>query len=194
MKQLKIALPDDLRAKLDEAAGNSGRSLAEEIRSRVERTFQQEGGSPPARPDIAELRKRILALVAMVEFATKKKWNEHPATAYLLELTIGKFLQRRYGTAVIDRIATSEEFMREGISASEHPTEIAARIEAYVHASLSIQRRLDEAYRRGQTEGQRMSLLIDEAIAEVTRGKEEDEIVTQTEIDEAIERKEGGKV
>jgi len=35
MKQMKVALPDDLRARLDAASKKSGRSVAEEIRARV---------------------------------------------------------------------------------------------------------------------------------------------------------------
>jgi hypothetical protein len=40
MKQLKISLSDDLRARLDAAASKSGNSVAEEIRQRLDHTFE----------------------------------------------------------------------------------------------------------------------------------------------------------
>jgi hypothetical protein len=42
MKQMKVALSDELRARLDAASAKSGQSVAEEIRSRVETSFKQE--------------------------------------------------------------------------------------------------------------------------------------------------------
>jgi hypothetical protein len=42
MKQLKVSLPDDLRAQLDLAAMAAGNSVAEEIRRRLERSFAQD--------------------------------------------------------------------------------------------------------------------------------------------------------
>ena len=46
MQRLKIALPDQLRAQLDAASAKSGRSVAEEIRSRVEASFAQAADQP----------------------------------------------------------------------------------------------------------------------------------------------------
>jgi hypothetical protein len=39
MKQFKIVLPEDLRARLDAAIAKSGRSIADEIRTRVEQSL-----------------------------------------------------------------------------------------------------------------------------------------------------------
>jgi hypothetical protein len=49
MRQLKVSLPDDLRAKLDKASESSGKSLGDEIRTRLERTFHEDAVDGPTR-------------------------------------------------------------------------------------------------------------------------------------------------
>ena len=59
MKQLKVAFPDELRRALEAAAAESGRrSLADEIRARVEQTFRQESD-----PTTKHLIDAILSMV-----------------------------------------------------------------------------------------------------------------------------------
>ena len=60
MKQLKVAFPDELRRALEAAMAASGRrSLADEVRARVELTFRQESDT---------MAKRLIdAILAMVD-------------------------------------------------------------------------------------------------------------------------------
>jgi hypothetical protein len=58
MRQLKVSLPDDLRAKLDKASERSGKSLGDEIRTRLESSFQEDGVDEPTR-DLIEAVKWI---------------------------------------------------------------------------------------------------------------------------------------
>ncbi len=66
MKQLKVSLPDDLRAKLDKATTLSDKSLGDEIRTRLERTFDEDSVEKPTRDLIeavkwmaAEIRRQV---------------------------------------------------------------------------------------------------------------------------------------
>jgi hypothetical protein len=74
MKQLKIVLPVELRAELDAAAAKSGKSVAEEIRSRVEWTFDLE---PMDKPTL-ELLTAVALMAAAVERETGAAWHTHP--------------------------------------------------------------------------------------------------------------------
>jgi hypothetical protein len=73
MKQLKVNLPDDLRARLDAASAKSGQSVAEEIRSRVEQSFAQEAVDKPAR----DLFEGLTLMPAEIELETGAAWHKH---------------------------------------------------------------------------------------------------------------------
>src|SRR5258706_3871554 len=75
VRQLKIVLGDDLRAKLDEVTAASGNSIAEEIRSRVERTFSAEKAAIDAKTQ--DLLDYIVRLASQVELETGSPWHEH---------------------------------------------------------------------------------------------------------------------
>jgi hypothetical protein len=64
MQRLKIALPDELRARLDAASKKSGQSVAEEIRSRVEASFTRETADQPT-ADFLEGLARMAAEIAL---------------------------------------------------------------------------------------------------------------------------------
>ena len=76
MGQLKITLPDDLRADLDAACAASGFSLAEEIRSRVERTLKEDAIDPVTR----SLMNYVVRLANLIKAQTNRlDWYSHPA-------------------------------------------------------------------------------------------------------------------
>jgi hypothetical protein len=80
MGQLKITMPDDLRVKLDQASAKSSLSVAEEVRSRVERTFQEDAADPPTR----ELMDTVQKLAELVKLQTGRPWHEDDRGANLL--------------------------------------------------------------------------------------------------------------
>jgi len=73
MKQLKVALPDDLRVRLDAASEKSGRSVAEEIRLRVERTLELDSMDGPTR----EFFKGLVLMPAEIQRETGTVWHKH---------------------------------------------------------------------------------------------------------------------
>jgi hypothetical protein len=85
MKQLKISLPDELRAKLDEAAAASGKSVAEEIRSRVEQTFREESQAQWEDDKMRGLYDAIHWLALNIHLNMEAKWhqNQHVMSALL---------------------------------------------------------------------------------------------------------------
>ena len=73
MQRLKIALPDELRARLDAASAKSGQSVAEEIRSRVEASFAREAADKPSADFLADLA----LMPAEIELETGAAWHVH---------------------------------------------------------------------------------------------------------------------
>jgi hypothetical protein len=90
MQRLKIALPDELRAQLDAASTKSGRSVAEEIRSRVEATFALETVDRATRDFIAGVAR----MPAEVELETGAAWHKHAGAWAVFRAAILSRLQR----------------------------------------------------------------------------------------------------
>jgi hypothetical protein len=98
MGQLKITMPDELRAQLDQASAKSSLSVAEEIRSRVERTFQEEAADPPTR----ELMDAVQKIAELVKLQTGRPWHEDDRAATLFHHAIIHRLLRLYPNIGID--------------------------------------------------------------------------------------------
>src|SRR5262249_15593412 len=85
-KQMGVALPDDLRAKLDAAAVESGISLAEEIRRRLERSFTQDANEKAQDPKTRELADDVMRLAEAITYQAKHEgdrswvWHSNAAT------------------------------------------------------------------------------------------------------------------
>jgi plasmid stability protein len=73
MKQLKVSLPDDLRARLDARSAENNRSVAEEIRSRVEASFAQEAVDKPMR----DLLESAALLATEIERECGASWDQN---------------------------------------------------------------------------------------------------------------------
>jgi hypothetical protein len=89
MQQLKISLPDWIRAALDKASAKSGRSLAEEIRDRLAWSFDYEGLDKPSR-DLLQAVKE-LGLLHYVD--TGHEWSATLNGRQALGLAIQGFLE-----------------------------------------------------------------------------------------------------
>jgi hypothetical protein len=74
-KQMGVALPDALRGQLEEASAKAGRSIAEEIRQRLERTFEEDARDPVLREFVSD----IIGLSIYLKGDTGSAWHEHPA-------------------------------------------------------------------------------------------------------------------
>jgi plasmid stability protein len=72
-KQLKVSLPDELRARLDAASAKSGRSVAEEIRSRVEASFAEAADQPTH-----DFLRGVALMAAEIARETGAVWHKHP--------------------------------------------------------------------------------------------------------------------
>lgn len=90
MQRLKVALPEDLRARLDAASAKSGQSVAEEIRSRVEASFAQEAVDKATR----DLLDGVARMPAEIELETGAAWHKHPGAWAVLRAAILSRLQR----------------------------------------------------------------------------------------------------
>jgi hypothetical protein len=84
MQRLKIALPDDLRARLDAASAKSGQSVASEIRHRIEASFAREAADRPTR----DLIEGVARMAAEIERETGSTWHEHAGAFETLEWAI----------------------------------------------------------------------------------------------------------
>jgi hypothetical protein len=85
MKPLKVALPDDMRAKLEALASESGCSIADEIRQRIALSLLADESDAPTR----ELNHGIKRIVRDVQYATGLNWHVHPLahTAFIEAIT-----------------------------------------------------------------------------------------------------------
>jgi hypothetical protein len=92
VKQLKISMPDELRVKLDEAAGVSGKSVAEEIRSRVERTFQVQRRAEWSDDETLGLYDAIQWLAMNIHLNMEAKWHQNRHVLYALLEAIGDYM------------------------------------------------------------------------------------------------------
>jgi hypothetical protein len=89
-KQLNVALSDDLRAQLDAASREAGRSIAEEVRQRLERSFFGDDHVDQRTRDLAMAIGRFARLL---EHDRGSAWHADPTTHAALGELIGMWLQ-----------------------------------------------------------------------------------------------------
>jgi hypothetical protein len=92
VKQLKISMPEELRAKLDEAAGVSGKSVAEEIRSRVEQTFQVQRRTEWSDDETRGLCDAIHWLAMNIHLNMEADWHQNRHVRRALEDAISEYM------------------------------------------------------------------------------------------------------
>lgn len=137
-KQMGVALPHELRARLEKASTAAGISIAEEIRRRLERSYKEDDFYA-SRPDLRKLALMVQLMARMAENATGDKWNEHDETGMLLSLAIKKHLEL-HGAAdeddYVDEIEVCEAMQRKGMKKSYEPKWLAEQIESRAHFQI----------------------------------------------------------
>jgi hypothetical protein len=90
MKPLKIALPPDLRDRLERSAAKHGRSIGEEVRVRVETTFALE------RIDFQTqgFMDLIWLLSLLIRPQTGHSWHEHAGAHHVFQQAVALLLAR----------------------------------------------------------------------------------------------------
>jgi hypothetical protein len=142
MKQLKVALSDDLRARLDAATARSGRSLADEIRRRVELSLEIDAEGGPT----AALAQAVLDLAALVYIDTGQNWYSHAAAHWAFRTALTAWLQRRRPAG--ERKFAPGDLPSTRLVASDDPEAIGLALEAINFQQPAMtpeqQRKLDE--------------------------------------------------
>jgi hypothetical protein len=91
MQQLKVSLPDEMRARLDAAASAAGHTLGEEIRLCIQRAYSWEQFDAPTQV----LMHLIGRLAAVTEVQTGRTWWHDPAAYYVFRSAAAILLGRR---------------------------------------------------------------------------------------------------
>jgi predicted DNA-binding protein len=96
MKQLKVALDDNLRVRLEEASAAAGRSLAQEIRSRIEFTTHFDP-TTRRRIDYDKETKQLAADVMWLAFEVSRQvgvpWNRNHNAYQAVAIAIQTWLE-----------------------------------------------------------------------------------------------------
>ena len=85
-----VALPDDLREQLQQAADAAGHSVAAEIRLRLEQSFRDDGIDPRTRLLMATINE----LAVLVKLQTSHHWFDHAAAGRVFRRMITARLAR----------------------------------------------------------------------------------------------------
>src|SRR5262245_4422164 len=91
MKQLKVSLPDDLRERIEKASADSGLSLGEEIRRRLERTLDEDAQDVKTRELVDDIRR--LAVMVFAHTHAKHRWHAHPKSHEALTEAVATWLE-----------------------------------------------------------------------------------------------------
>jgi hypothetical protein len=148
MKQLKIRLPDHLHEWVERAAAASERSLNEEVRMRLEASFEREGTDPETQALVAAVEN----LATLVKIQTAHKWHEHPAATRVLRHAITARLDRLKPNG--EEVFGTEELPKSRLAApgSDDPEVMALALEAIdfhaPHMRLEQSKMFEEAVRR----------------------------------------------
>jgi hypothetical protein len=133
MKQVKVSLPEDDWAKIEQAAQRTGHSLSAEVRKRLKSSLAEDS----VRADVLHLEGEIRALIELVKRQCGHRWSKHPATARVLQLAINALLAR-YGAREGLKFAPGElPDVRPVAAGTDDPGAIAIGVEAVVHSRAS---------------------------------------------------------
>jgi hypothetical protein len=124
MAQLKITLPEPIRAKLDAAAEKSGYSLAEEIRSRLERTFAEDELDQPTR----DFLDGVELMPAEIERETGAAWHSHAGAHAVFKQAVLSRLARLKPEGAL----AFGERIHQAIPGNDDPQEIGVWIEYHL--------------------------------------------------------------
>jgi hypothetical protein len=123
VQSLKISLPDDVRTALDAASAQSGKSLADEIRSRLAWSFRQDLVDKPTR----DLQTAVDRLAGLVELQFGHAW--HAGADAFAAFTLG--VAGAIGRHKLDEnAAPPKSGRRVRLIASDEPATIGLGLEA----------------------------------------------------------------
>lgn len=149
MKQLKVSLPDELRARLDAASAESGRSLGDEIRTRVEASFAREAVDQPTR----DFLEGLALMPAEIELETSTAWHSHAGAFAVFRQAILSRLARLKAHLKLEggSIAFGKR-PHQTVPGPGDPHEIGLSIEQHLHADPNftnsrVRRATEETYR-----------------------------------------------
>jgi hypothetical protein len=136
MKQFKITLSPGLRAKLDAASAASGRTVAEEMRQRIESTFAQDGDTEP---HLRELLRMINLLAFLVKIDTQHDWFDHPAAFQVFHRAVDAYFGRLRGSPPLDaeQVFAPGELPKQQLIPSDHLATKGAGLEAIASFQLN---------------------------------------------------------
>jgi hypothetical protein len=83
MERINVSLPPELRSRLDAASAESGKSVADEIRSRVEWMFALDAFEPVDKPTL-DLMRSVATMAAELERETGTPWHAHAGSHAVL--------------------------------------------------------------------------------------------------------------
>jgi hypothetical protein len=131
MKRLKVSLPGELRARLDAASAESGRSLADEIRMRVEASFAREAVDKPTR----DFLDGLALMPAEIERETGAAWHSHAGAFAVFRQAILSRLARLKAQLKLEggSIAFGKR-PHQVVPGPGDPHEIGLSIEQHLHA------------------------------------------------------------
>jgi predicted DNA-binding protein len=87
--QIGVRLPVELRDRLKEVANASGNSLSEEIRRRLEASFEEAASAPAADdPETTKLLKRITEMTRDASYVNEQPWHKDPLANAVLRAAL----------------------------------------------------------------------------------------------------------
>jgi len=90
MPQLKVTIPEDLRARLDAASAESGDSLAGEIRDRLEQVLRDEIEFDER---TRKLGRDVMLLSRLIERHAQVPWHDHAAARTAFAFAFSRYLE-----------------------------------------------------------------------------------------------------
>jgi hypothetical protein len=125
-KQMGVALPEDLRKMLEDACAGTNRSIAEEIRDRLWRTFKEDWIGEPLRNFMTD----VGILASLTQMQTGHDWRTHPAASAVLRHAINARLARTKESG-LETFTPDELPSRRWVAAgSDDPQTMGAALEA----------------------------------------------------------------
>jgi hypothetical protein len=164
MRQVNVSLPDDLRAKLDAAAGATNRGLAEEIRDRLAQSFTRQEWDPQTQMLLA----KIGHLAFLMRPQTGHDWHAHPFTHHVFRDALEILLDRRkpagepvldpaelpLGRPVVTTDAAAMAIALEAIVSLDRPLQADAQIDRQLAGGpttlLEVSRKKEEEKKKGR--------------------------------------------
>jgi hypothetical protein len=164
-RQLGVALDDRLREQLDALAAQGGRSIADEIRQRVERTLEQDAIEAPTRTLMAAIER----LAVLVGRQTGRPWHSHPVATRVLCHAIAARLARLRGDG--DAVFAPGELPAARLVTSDDPQTMGLGLEAIDFQSSQVEERLHELKTQARQTVRQKRQEVEDRLKKMSKGK-----------------------